>query len=427
MPRPPSRSGVLAAALTALALAVTGCSDGGSPTPVGPDPTTGGTTTPAPTASAPDPSALATTLAGLLARRDRALVAGDLAAYTATVADPSSADGRQQLASFAAARALGPARVAHDTVAPVDDPTRIEVVLRYRLAGLGTADRTSTVSYRLARTAAGWRIGAERATGTDPAAPWVAMHGLRVRRGAHGVAAGTASATALAEAVRTVDRDRPGLRAVWAGTPDHVLVLAPATEAEADLLLGRSGAAVGRVGATTEGPQGADGRAPADRVVLDPDAAARLTPTGRDVVLTHELTHVAVRATLPGTSPTWLAEGYADHLGYARAGLPQARLAAPLVAAVRAGTAPRDLPTTDALDPAVADIEVAYLAAWQAVEVVADERGEDAVRRLVRACTGTAAPDVLEARCDAAMPRAVGWTRAELTRRWQERLRALAR
>ncbi len=73
----------------------------------------------------------------------------------------------------------------------------------------------------------------------------------------------------------------PGLREQWDGTPTRVLVLAPATVAEADALLGRpSGSGAAPVAATTEGPTGADGTATGDRVVLDPTAFDRLTASG---------------------------------------------------------------------------------------------------------------------------------------------------
>ena len=132
-----------------------------------------------------------------------------------------------------------------------------------------------------------------------------------------------------------VDRAVPALREQWTGAPARVLVLAPSTAAEADALLGRapsSGAAP--VAATTEGPTGAAGTATGDRVVLDPTAFGRLTASGRDVVLTHELAHVAVRSTVPGRPAAWLAEGYADHVGYARADVPdRAGWSLPLVSA----------------------------------------------------------------------------------------------
>ena len=181
------------------------------------------------------------------------------------------------------------------------------------------------------------------------------------------------------------------------------------------------------VGATTDGPVGADGLATGDEVVLDPQARRRLTAAGRDVVLTHELAHVAVRATVPGVAPTWLSEGYADHVGYTRADVPDAALLAPLVGALREGTAPHDLPDAASLDPALGDIEVGYLAAWQAVELVAAEHGEDGLRRLLRRCTVVGAEEAAERACDAAMPDVLGTDRAGLTRAWRQRLDDLAR
>ncbi len=370
---------------------------------------------------------MATAVDALLARRDAALASADAAAFAATVADPTTPEGRRQVASFRAARALRATGVAHDVVPPVDDPSAVDVTLRYRVAGVDRADRTATVRYAVQRAGSGWRVVSEAPTGADAAPPWLAMPGLAVRRGEHAVVAGTAGDEALRAAVATVDRALPPLRAVWSGTPRSTLVLVPDTAAEADALRGTPGPAVGAVAATTDGPTAADGLATGDRVVLDPDARRRLTATGRDVVLTHELVHVAVRASRPGTAPVWLAEGYADHVGYARAGLPHRTLAAPLLAAVRAGTAPTALPGAGDLDPGVTDIEVGYLASWQAAETVADLVGESGLRALVRACTGPGGEEAAQQRCDAAMPRVLGLDRAALTRRWQQRLAALAR
>ncbi len=253
------------------------------------------------------------------------------------------------------------------------------------------------------------------------------MPGLAVRRTPHAVVAGTAGPSALEAAARTVDRSLPALRAPWPQAPERVLVLVPDTVAEADALLGRASPTVGEVGATTDGPVGADGLATGDQVVLDPQARRRLTPSGRDVVLTHELAHVAVRATVPGSAPTWLAEGYADHVGYARADVPVAALLAPLVAAVRDGSAPHDLPSAASLDPAVGDIEVGYLAGWQAAELVVERQGEAGLRRLLRRCSVTGPQEAADRACDAAMPEVLGTDRAGLTRAWRQRLADLAR
>ena len=416
------------------------------------DPTTNTTTG----GTAPDAgrSASASEVAALLTRRAEALLAGDEQAFRATVSDPRATSGRRQLDSYDAAKALGLARLE------VENPTLVgdlaTVVVRYRLGGLDTGDRETRLVYRVVWTGDGWAVASEGPSGPGASAPWVAMPGLRVHRTPHAVVAGTVPRASLVEYAGIVDRARPEMHRHWPGTPTRVLVLAPATAEEADALLGRPGAAglggvsgsggatgsggaagsdgaTGSVGsrsgvaATTEGPTGADGRATGDRIVLDPDAYARLSTAGRDVVLTHELAHVAVRSSVPGAPATWLAEGYADHVGYARAGLRDRVLLAPLITAVREGRAPTDLPDSAALQPASGDLEVPYLAAWQAVDLIAQEHGEQALRELVEAAASTGTAADVEARTDAALETVLGSSRAELTRAWRQRLETLAR
>jgi hypothetical protein len=389
----------------------------------------------------------------LLRRRATAVVAGDEQGYAATVADSSGEAARRQLAAFDAARALRVSRL--EVALPVEQqptpsmrsttltsptttatatarPTRgatttVQADLRYRVDHLDTVDRTARVRVDLVVTDTGrWAVEAEEPTGPGAAPPWLAMPDLRVHRGSHAVVAGSVPPSRLDELARVVDRTLPTLRAQWARTPGWVLVLAPATSEEADRLLGRLASGGPAVAATTEGPTGSDGRATGDRIVLDPTAYARLTASGRAVVLTHELAHVAVRSTVPGRPAAWLAEGYADHVGYARADVPAARLLAPLLTRVRAGQVPTRLPGLAELQPASGDIEVPYLEAWQAVELLVDEHGEDAVRRLVTAGASTGADADAEAATDAALEIVLGTSRATVTRAWQQRLRELA-
>jgi hypothetical protein len=423
---------VRAAVLLIVALTLAGCAapaTGSASLQPATRPATGG---PAATVTgggaSGDPAEVADALDRLLRRREAALLAGDRRAFVATVDRPTSAEGLRQLAAFGSARDLRLARLGHDPVPGVADPAAGVVVgIHYRVEGVDRADRTTTVRYRLARSADGWRVSAEEPVGPAAGAPWLAVPGMRVERGRRAVVAGSADDGALAEAVAVVDRVLPTLDAAWSGTPRRVLVLVPRTEAEAAALLGPGRTGGGRVAATTEGPLDPAGPATGDRVVLDPDAGRRLTPTGREVVLAHELAHVAVRATLAGSAPAWLTEGYADHVGYALADLPVRELAAPLVRAVRESGPPSALPTSADLDPSRPDLEVGYLAAWQAVELVVQERGEAALRALVRACTVPGSAPVVEAACDRAVPRVIGRSRSELTREWRQRLAALAR
>ena len=276
-------------AVVALCLAgvigLTGCTDGvgdpsGASAPVSVSATpsaaaTGGAASPADTAAVTE----------VLARRAAAVVSGDRPSYAATVADASSPSGRRQLDSFSAARALRVSRVevgepvvdletaADQAATGVPLRARAEVDVRYRVDDLDRGDRVARLGYDLVRAGSGWQVEAERPVGAGATAPWVAMPGLRVRRGKHAVVAGTAPTGRLAEHVAVADRALPVLRGQWSATPERVLVLAPATAAEADALLGRaSGSGAAPVAATTEGPTGPEGTATGDRVVLDPTA-----------------------------------------------------------------------------------------------------------------------------------------------------------
>lgn len=142
-----------------------------------------------------------------------------------------------------------------------------------------------------------------------------------------------------------------------------------------------------------------------DRVIVIPDAFAKLTDVGRDVVLTHELTHVAV-----GTDgvPPWLREGFADYVAYRDAGLPVRTAAAELAAEVRAGRLPSALPGPDAFAPGAVRLAQTYQEAWLACRFIAARYGEESLVRLYGDVRGV---------------KALGVTEEDLTARWRDYLR----
>ncbi|MEV0147895.1 MULTISPECIES: hypothetical protein [unclassified Nonomuraea] len=151
--------------------------------------------------------------------------------------------------------------------------------------------------------------------------------------------------------------------------PVRPLVLVPASAAEAARLAGVAG--VEGLAAVADG----------SRVIVVPGAFDRLTPTGRDIVLTHELTHVAAGT---GGLPPWLYEGFADYVAYRDAGLSVPVAAAELAAEVRAARAPRRLPGPGDFAPGSARLAAVYQEAWLACRYVAERRGEDTLVRLYR-------------------------------------------
>ena len=280
-------------------------------------------------------------VAELLNRRAAALVAGDEAAFAATVADPQSSTGRRQLASYEAARSLGIASLEVDQPVITGDHAQVDV--RYRLTGLDRGDRVARLDYTVIRSGSGWAVVSERPSGAGATAPWVAMPDLRVQRGEHSVIAGTVSAAGLAEYAAVVDRAVSRCCAETGPAPRGRCSCShpPPSPRPTRCSAGRPARAQPRGWPRSRRPPRVPPARTAERRGTGSSWTPRRTPgsqpAGRDVVLTHELAHVAVRATVPGAPATWLAEGYADHVGYARAGLSDQRLLAPLLAEVRAG------------------------------------------------------------------------------------------
>ncbi|MFD1937951.1 hypothetical protein ACFSKW_41410 [Nonomuraea mangrovi] len=177
------------------------------------------------------------------------------------------------------------------------------------------------------------------------------------------------------------------------------LVLVPRTSAEAAALAG-TGAVEGLAALASQG-----------RVIVLPGAFARLTPVGRDVVLAHELTHVAA-----GTEgrPVWLREGFADYVGYLRSGLPTRVAAAELAAEARAGLLPSALPADADFAPGSPRLAQVYQEAWLACRLVATVYGEHALVDLYHRAAGQDLDHALEP---------LGLSVRALVTRWREYVR----
>jgi hypothetical protein len=209
-----------------------------------------------------------------------------------------------------------------------------------------------------------------------------------------------------------------------------VVLVVPGTAAQMAELVGQQAGEVEQVAAITDGPFDPQGRAGADRVVVNPAAFARLQERGQQVVLSHESTHVAIRATTNRPVPLWLSEGMADYVGYLRSGATRTEVAAALLDRVRAGKGPTALPTAADFDPAHSTIAPSYNAAWLAVSRIGDRYGRAALVRFY--LTAATSPDPAqssgdpEANVRSAFGTVLHTTEAQFTREWLAYLRALA-
>jgi hypothetical protein len=204
----------------------------------------------------------------------------------------------------------------------------------------------------------------------------------------------------LAEIAEVADAASTAVREVWGAAPGMIVV--PADGAQAARVAG-SGPLTGFAAVAT-----------ADRVVVVPGGFARLSATGRRVVLAHELTHVATGAARTTHLPMWLVEGFADYVGYRDAGLPAPVVAAELAAEVRAGSVPERLPARPEFRAGAVRLAQAYEEAWLACRYVVARFGEKSLVRLYR--------DALRGDIVAALG-ALGLTAAELTSAWRSYLR----
>ena len=232
---------------------------------------------------------------------------------------------------------------------------------------------------------------------------------------------GHPGARSLLQAIATeVAADIPRVSAVWGhGWPERAVVLVPSSQRELGRVVDDYGdldniAAV----ATAEVQLGSSRPDPVgNRIGINPANWPKLSPLGQRIVLTHELTHVATRAVTSAATPTWLAEGFADYVGYLGSGVPAPFVAQDLAAALRSGRAPRGLPSARAFDGANSQLSVAYESAWMACRLIAQRWGQATLVRLYASVARSRlgrAPAI-----DLAMQRLLHVSTAQFTASWR--------
>ncbi|MDF8265788.1 hypothetical protein [Luteipulveratus flavus] len=135
----------------------------------------------------------------------------------------------------------------------------------------------------------------------------------------------------------------------------------------------------------------ADGTVPAvttaaGLVAIHPTLWTSTSAPGRQVVITHELTHVALgQGGLTGV-PLWVVEGSAELTAYRATGLPAATVAPSLAREVAAGRVPGGPPTDDVLRLRSRTVlPLGYQQAWAWCTFLVDRTGLEAFTRFVRA------------------------------------------
>ena len=198
-----------------------------------------------------------------------------------------------------------------------------------------------------------------------------------------------------------------------------LVVEAPSSDEEFRAASGMSrtdSRAIAAVTTTTDGS--ALHRAPV-HIFLNPRVFDPLGPAGRQIVLSHEATHVALGAATTDL-PLWLSEGIADYVALARNTLPDTVLAAQIRALVQKDGPPKALPGSAEFDGANKDIGAWYEAAWLAVRLLARTYGTDELLRFY--ARSEADGDTTRAFRDV-----LGTTEKQFVKAWRAELVELAR
>ncbi|MDX3239625.1 hypothetical protein PV392_28845 [Streptomyces sp. ME03-5709C] len=263
------------------------------------------------------------------------------------------------------------------------DPVTARVQLRYRFGGYDSAPVTTEESLRLRTDGGGhWRVAGD----ADPGRLLWEQGALHVVRGSRSLVLGTGDRAELAGYAAEADRAVPQVRGAWGGKgwTGRVVLEVPSSLKRMAQLLDAPAQTYAGVAAVTTGEAGGSGAAPAGRVIVNPEAFAGLSAFGRQVVLTHETTHVATRAATTSRTPMWLSEGFADWVAYRNSHRTAGSLAPELRRDVSAAGPPGRLPADADFAPGAPAQAQAYEGAWLACRFIADTWGAERLVALYR-------------------------------------------
>jgi hypothetical protein len=268
------------------------------------------------------------------------------------------------------------------------DRATADAELRYRIKGYDKAPVTTARTLRLTRSDGTWRVASDEPAKKASEQLWE-QGAVTVVRGEHSLVLGAGqSGERLRAYADLADRAVPAVSEAWgADWAGHVVVLVPGSLEDMAGLLGAPASGYRGIAAVTTGEAGGSAKAPADRIIVNPEAYDALGDFGKQVVLTHETTHVATRTHTTAATPLWLSEGYADWVGYRGGGRTAKQVAPELQRAVVEGHVPAALPDDADFGFTGGAIRLAqaYEGGWMACRLIADRWGEVRLNDFYRA------------------------------------------
>jgi hypothetical protein len=299
----------------------------------------------------------------------------------------------------------------------------VQISLRYGLSGVDRAPASADLWWTFVRDDGHVVIAADnglaQSGGVSWKGPWD-FGPLVVVRGAHSIVLGhPAAAAALDQIARTLASAVPAVTAVWGtGWSQDVAVVVPSSDAELLAQAGTSSQVTTQIAAVavSAGEDVLSGKPNGQRLIVNPDAFAGLSAVGQQIIVRHEITHIAAAADTTGASPQWLVEGFADYVGNLHSGQSVTTIASELRTDVRKGKLPTALPTQDqfATDGQAAQ---AYEGSWLACRLIAQRAGQQGLVRFYR-LVGASEHDQAGASA-AAFASVLHETTAQFTAQWR--------
>jgi hypothetical protein len=383
------------------------------------------------TTLAPDP---ATDLPKLLAKRAKAVRDDNRAAFLATVDKRQRTYYKGQATLFARMR-TAPFSAYDYRLQPNDlrSAARLKrryraeqvqlapVQVRYRFEGQDDSPVLARESYTFVLTGSGWRIagpGDSRMRRRDDVEIWDSGP-VRTARSARTLVVYHPGQEDLAQRLlRAADSAYGQVGAAWSGRWERkAVILVPRDQGEAQRLVGARDLSRVAAVASSSVESGAAERVLGNRIVVNTANVSRYNELNLQILITHEMTHVATR-TLGDGVPLLLVEGFADWAALKPLGYPF-RVTRPALARQGSrfdGALPKDAEFRGP-QAAVAYDEGSAFCLW-----VAETAGPVKLRALYRQFAGSDPPT--SAQLDRGFRRVLGISRRTAEGRWAAWVRA---
>jgi hypothetical protein len=366
----------------------------------------------------------------LLAKRAKAVTDDDRTAFLATVDKRQKTYYKAQATLFARMRTvpfsdfdyrLDPAdlrsaarrkrhyRAEQVQLAPVE--------VRYKFENQDASPVLARESFTFVLTGSGWRIagpGDSRMRRRDDVEIWDSGQVKTVRSPRTLIVHHPGEEALARRLLQVADRAYAQIGEAWTGSWERkAVILVPRDQAEAERLVDARDLSRVAAVASSSVESGAADSVLGNRIVVNTDNVVGYNPLNLQILVTHEMTHVATRTLGPGV-PLLLVEGFADWVALKPVGFTVAATRPALDQRVDSGRFDGRLPADPEFrgpDAAVAYDEGSAFCLW-----VADTFGAGKLRALYRKFRGPDPPG--SSRLDSGFKDVLGISRKTAERRW---------